>query len=75
MTALHTNVMKMEAGYLSDLSLSSIRPLRYVNQYQTLKEQVENYVGDAAIDGINYHDIALTFGQVHRQDAYMYGDK
>ena len=41
----------------------------------TLKDQVENYVGDAAIDGINYHDIALTFGQVHRQDAYMYGDK
>ena len=41
-----------------------------------LKEQVENYVGEAAIDGINYHDIALTFGQVHRQDAFQYyGDK
>jgi hypothetical protein len=25
---------------------------------------------------MNYHDIALTFGKVHRQDAFQYyGDK
>ena len=41
-----------------------------------LKERIERYCGDAALDGMNYHDIALTFGKVHRQDTFQYyGDK
>ena len=41
-----------------------------------LKRQVENYVGEAALDGINFRDIALAFGKVHRQDTFhYYGDK
>ena len=41
-----------------------------------LKGQIERYVGEAACDGINFHDVALTFGKIHRLDSFMYyGDK